>query len=154
MLCRICIVQIQLRKPALDLADYTAPTERHKLDNTHQESICPERSRSSSVNRLYRSSVRGVQVSASADAATAVLLLHRSGYGSQKQHTSHEKHRFAAVPKKQRVHLLWLRKTNMYTFLVRCCSVLCCVSLFHRFLCWGRSLVSLASMGHTALRKS
>ena len=34
MLCRICIVQIQPRKHALDLADYTAPPRQHELDHT------------------------------------------------------------------------------------------------------------------------
>ena len=50
MLCRICVVQIQPRKHALDRAGYTAPTRQRELDHTDhttdQESIiCPERSR-------------------------------------------------------------------------------------------------------------
>ena len=51
------VVQIQLRKCDLDDADYEAPTRKHELDHTDhtdQESICPERSRSSSGNRSYR----------------------------------------------------------------------------------------------------
>ena len=34
MLCRICVVQIQPRKHALDRAGYTAPTRQHELDHT------------------------------------------------------------------------------------------------------------------------
>ena len=48
MLCRICTVHIQSRKHVIDHADCTAPTLQHELDHTDQESICPERSRSSS----------------------------------------------------------------------------------------------------------
>ena len=44
------IVQIQHRKHEPD-----------HTDHTDQESICPERSRSSSGNKSYRSSVRGVE---------------------------------------------------------------------------------------------
>ena len=48
MLCKICVVQIQPRKRALDHAGYTAATRQHGLghtDHTDQESICPEISR-------------------------------------------------------------------------------------------------------------
>ena len=38
MLCRICLVQIQSRKHALDHADYTAPTRQHELDR-HKSGI-------------------------------------------------------------------------------------------------------------------
>ena len=47
MLCRICVVQIQPRKHALDYAGYTAPTQQHELDHTDhtdhtdQESVFP-----------------------------------------------------------------------------------------------------------------
>ena len=44
MLCRVCIVQIQPRKPVLDYADYTAATRQHAQDHTDQKSIFPERS--------------------------------------------------------------------------------------------------------------
>ena len=50
----ICTVQIQLRKHALGYADGTAPTRQHELDPADQESICPERTRSSSRNRFIR----------------------------------------------------------------------------------------------------
>ena len=33
MLCRICVVQIQPRKHALDDAGYTAPVGQHELDH-------------------------------------------------------------------------------------------------------------------------
>ena len=65
MLCRICTVQIQPKKHVLDHADHTAPTRKHEphhTDHTDQESICPEKSRSSGT-RSYRSSVRGWKVS-------------------------------------------------------------------------------------------
>ena len=52
MLCKICIVQFQPKKHALDDADHTTPTRQQELDHADQESICPERSRSSSGNRL------------------------------------------------------------------------------------------------------
>ena len=43
MLRRICIVQIQPRKPVLDHADGTASTrQRVPIDHTDQESISPE----------------------------------------------------------------------------------------------------------------
>ena len=51
----------------LDLADRAAPTRQHELDHTdhtdhtYQESIFPERSRSSRGNRSHRSSGRGVK---------------------------------------------------------------------------------------------
>ena len=62
MPCRICIVQIETRKPVLDHADYTAPTRQHEPDPTDQELVCPEKCRSSSGNRLSRSwSVWGEQ---------------------------------------------------------------------------------------------
>ena len=57
------VVQIQPREHALDYAKHTAPTRQHELehtdhtDHTDQEYICPERSRSYSGNRSYRSSV-------------------------------------------------------------------------------------------------
>ena len=59
-------MQIQARKYVPDHADYTAPTRQRELDHTdHTDEgyICPERSRSSSGNRSYRSSVRGMKSS-------------------------------------------------------------------------------------------
>ena len=52
------VVQIQPRNHALDDANYAAPTRQHELDHTDhtdhtdQEYVCPERSGSSSGNRL------------------------------------------------------------------------------------------------------
>ena len=61
-------VQIQPTNQVLDHADHTAPTRQHDeldrtdhTDHTYNGSICPERSRSSSGNRSYRSSTRGVK---------------------------------------------------------------------------------------------
>ena len=61
------VVQLQPGGPVLDHhAGYTASTRQHELDHTDhtdhtdQEYICPEKSRSTSRNRL---SVRGVQSS-------------------------------------------------------------------------------------------
>ncbi|CAN0041226.1 unnamed protein product [Laminaria digitata] len=49
---------MQRSKHVLDRADYTAPTRKHELDHTDQESICRKISRSRSGNR---SPVRSVK---------------------------------------------------------------------------------------------
>ena len=46
------MAQIQPRKHVLHRADYTASTRQHEVGRTDREYICPERSRSSSRNRL------------------------------------------------------------------------------------------------------
>ena len=44
--CRICVVQVQPRKPVLDRPDSSPLSRQDELDHTDQENICPERTMS------------------------------------------------------------------------------------------------------------
>ena len=54
------VVQIQPRKLVLDHADCMAPTRQHELDHTYQEFICPEGSRSRSVEINHTDDLSGM----------------------------------------------------------------------------------------------